>query len=61
VRSNKQDRSCEFVTLLAAIYANSSPVLPTLIYKGASRDLISSWVEDIGEGDSTYFGSLAQG
>jgi hypothetical protein len=61
VDSNKQDRSREFITLLAAICADSTAIPPTLIYKSASRDLMSSWVEDVGEGDTAYFGSSAQG
>jgi hypothetical protein len=61
IRSNKQDGSREFITLLAAICADGTAVPPALIYKGASGDLSSSWVEDVGEGDKAYFGSSAQG
>jgi hypothetical protein len=61
VKSNKQDRSREFVTVLAAICADGTAVPPTLIYKRASRDLMSSWVEDVNKGDTACFGSSAQG
>jgi hypothetical protein len=61
VKSNKQDGSREFVTLLAAICAVDTAAPPTLLYKRASGDLMSSWVEDVDKGDTAYFGSSAQG
>jgi hypothetical protein len=61
VRSNRQDGSREFITLIAAICADGTPIPPALIYKGASGDLIDSWVDDIGAGDEAFFSSSPTG
>jgi hypothetical protein len=61
VRSNRQDGSREFITLLAAICADGTAIPPALIYKGVSGDLMDTWVEDVGEGDKAFFGSSSAG
>jgi hypothetical protein len=61
VRSNRQDGSREFITLIAAICADGTAVPPALIYKGASGDLQSSWVEEVGVQDEAFFGSSPTG
>jgi hypothetical protein len=56
-----QDGSREFITLLACISAIGKALPPALIYKGASHDLQSSWVEDVKEEDEVYFASTESG
>jgi hypothetical protein len=48
------DRSREFISLLAYICADRTTILLALIYKGASYDLQSSWLDNVGD-DNTYF------
>jgi hypothetical protein len=55
VTKNKQDGNCKFISLLACVSAIGKAIPPLLIYKGASRDLQSSWVEDVTEDSKTYF------
>jgi hypothetical protein len=55
VTKNKQDGNREFISLLACISAIGKAIPPLLIYKGASGDLQSSWVEDVIEDSKTYF------
>jgi hypothetical protein len=43
----KQDRSREFLSILACISAIRKWIPPFLIYKGESGDLISTWVNDV--------------
>jgi hypothetical protein len=43
----KQDRSREFLLILACISAIRKWIPPLLIYKGKSGDLISTWVDDV--------------
>jgi hypothetical protein len=52
-----QDRCQEFISLLACICADRTKLPSTLIYKGESYDLLSSWVEDFKEGNHAYFAS----
>lgn len=54
------DGSREFITLLACICADGSFLPPALIYKGASHDLYSSWLEDVGE-SIVYFAATENG
>jgi DDE superfamily endonuclease len=61
VRSSQQDGSREFITLLACVCANGSATPPALIYKGASNDLQSTWIEDLKGRDKAYFTSLING
>jgi hypothetical protein len=39
IRNSQQDRSREFITLLAYVYADGTATPPALIYKGALMDL----------------------
>jgi hypothetical protein len=57
----KQDGSREFISLLASICADSMALPPALIYKGASRDLQDSWLEDLNEKDQAFFALSANG
>jgi len=56
-----QDGSHEFISLLACISADGKSLPPTLIYKGKSNDLQSSWVEDLKEEDEAYFAASKNG
>jgi len=56
-----QDGSREFISLLACISADGKSLPPTLIYKGKSNDLQSSWVEDLKEEDEAYFAASKNG
>jgi hypothetical protein len=56
-----QDGCREFISLLACICADGTKLPSTLIYKGESHDLLSSWVEDFNEGDQAYFASTKNG
>lgn len=56
-----QDGSCEFISLLAADCADGSSIPPALIYKGESRDLQDTWLEDFGEDQLAYFAASANG
>jgi hypothetical protein len=58
VRYSQQDGSREFITLLACVCADGSATPLALIYKEASNDLQSTWIEDLKEGDKAYFTSL---
>ena len=50
-----QDRSWEFLSLLACICADGTKLLLALIYKGESADLLDLWVADFTEEDQAYF------
>jgi hypothetical protein len=56
----RQDRSREFISLLACIYADSSWLPPSLIYQGESHNLQSSWVEELGS-EIAYFAASDNG
>jgi hypothetical protein len=43
----KQDRCCEFISVLAYISAIGRWILLLLIYKGDFGDLISTWVNNV--------------
>jgi hypothetical protein len=58
VTVNAQDNSREFISLLTSIYINGITLLLALIYKGASRDLQDTWLEDLNEKQYAYFASL---
>jgi hypothetical protein len=47
VTKSKQDRSCEFISCLAYIFAIGWWILPLLIYKGNLGDLQSTWVNRV--------------
>ena len=55
IRANKQDSSREFLSLLAYICADGSAGPPTLIYKGQSKTLQGTWIENVIEGEEAYF------
>jgi hypothetical protein len=61
VTKNKQDGNREFISLLACVSAIGKAIPPLLIYKGASGDLQSSWVEDVTEDSETYFATTENG
>ena len=61
VTKNKQDGNREFISLLACVSAIGKAIPPLLIYKGASGDLQSSWVEDVTEDSETYFAATENG
>jgi hypothetical protein len=58
ITSVVQDSSREFISLLASIYADGTAFPLALIYKGASRDLQDTWLEDLNEKQHAYFASL---
>jgi hypothetical protein len=43
----KQDRSREFISVLAYISAIGRWIPPLLVYKGESGDLMSTWVDEV--------------
>ena len=47
IRQACQDGNREFISLLACICADGTWIPPSLIYKGKSQDLQSSWVENL--------------
>ena len=51
----KQDKSREFISLLAYISAIRKWILPLLVYKGESGDLISTWVNEVITNSKAYF------
>ncbi|KAF1927804.1 DDE-domain-containing protein, partial [Didymella exigua CBS 183.55] len=54
-RQSLQDGNREWVTILAAICADGSTLLPAIIYAGQPNSLQSSWMEDLDAGkDSIY-------
>ena len=46
-RQSAQDGRREFITLLACVSVLGKTIPPTLLYKGQSGDLQSTWVEDL--------------
>ncbi len=61
IMSVAQDGSREFISLLASIYADGIALPLALIYKGASRDLQDTWMEDLNEKQHAYFTSSTNG
>src|SRR6266536_2230863 len=51
----KQDRSREFISILACISAISRWIPPLLIYKGESGDLMSTWVDEVTTDSKAHF------
>ena len=47
ITKSKQDGSREFISVLACILSIGKWILPLLIYKGESGDLISTWVDEV--------------
>ena len=60
-RSSTQDGNREFITLVACVSALGTRLPPTLLYKGASRDLQDSWVKKLDDCDDLFFGSIQNG
>src|SRR2546423_12794349 len=57
-----QDGSREFISLVASICADGSHIPPALIYKGESRNLQDSWLEDFDDSkDSAFFACSENG
>ena len=55
VRQAGQDRSREFISLLAYVFAISRKIPATLLYKGELYDLQDTWVEDLKDSDNFFF------
>ena len=56
------DGSREFITLIASICADGSSIPPALIYKGESKDLQDSWLDDFDEhAHRVFFASSKNG
>jgi hypothetical protein len=55
VTKAKQDGSREFVTCLACVSAVGKWIPPLLIYRGDSKELQDTWVQDVKPGDQCYF------
>ena len=52
-----RDSNRKFITCITYISALGTAVPPVLLYKGASRDLQDTWVDDLNEKDTFYFGA----
>lgn len=62
VRQAVQDGNREFITLMAYVSAFGKAGSPTLIYKGESRDLQDTWLEEFDESvDQAVFGTSENG
>jgi hypothetical protein len=53
--------SREFITLIACVCALSNAIPPTLLYKGKSRDLQDTWVDELEDVDDMFFGATENG
>ena len=60
-RQSTQDRNREFITLIACVSAIGKRIPATLLYKGMSRDLQNTWVEELEEQDDLFFGATPNG
>ena len=47
ITKSKQDGNREFISILATISAIGHWILPLLIYKGESGNLISTWIDEV--------------
>ena len=56
-----QDRSREFISLLACISATGVVLPPALIYQGDSGTLQDSWIEDWTAKKEAYFAVSSKG
>ena len=57
-----QDSNREFITLLACVYSDGTPLPPALIYKGENNDLRDTWLEDFDHStERAYFTSSSKG
>jgi len=55
ITKSKQDRSRKFISVLACINAIGKWILPLLVYKGESGDLISTWVDEVTIDSQAHF------
>jgi hypothetical protein len=55
------DGNREFITLMAYVSAIGKRGSPTLLYKGASRDLQDTWLDDFTDSDQAFFGVSKNG
>jgi hypothetical protein len=60
-RQSVQHGNREFITLIACVSALGNSIAPTLLYKGKSKDLQDSWVQDLGHEDDVFFGAIENG
>ena len=60
-RQSTQDGNREFITLIACVSALGKVIPPTLLYKGQSRDLQDTWVDDLEDADDMFFGVTENG
>ena len=56
-----QDSSREFISLLACICADGTSLPPSLIYKGESRSLQDTWLEDWTPKHTAHFAASPNG
>ena len=57
-RQSTQDGSREFITLIACVSTLGIALLPTLLYKGQSKDLQNTWVQKLGDNKNLVFGVI---
>lgn len=57
----KQDRSREFISILACISVIGKWIPPLLIYKGESGNLMSLWVDDVTTNSKAHFTTSSNG
>jgi hypothetical protein len=55
IKKSKQDRSREFISILACISAIGRWIPPLLIYKGELGDLMSTWVDEVKTNSQAHF------
>ena len=56
-----QDGSREFISLLACICANGTALPPALIYRGDSKTLQDTWLEDWSVDQQAFFAVSSNG
>ena len=61
MRQAAQDRSREFITLLACISTIGRKIPATLLYKGKLYNLQDTWVEDLEDLDDFFFSASSNG
>jgi hypothetical protein len=61
VTKSKQDRSREFISVLACVSAIGKWIPPLLLYRGESGDLQDTWVSDLGRDDKAHFALTPNG
>ena len=61
IKQAAEDGNREFITLHACISAAGTKIAPALLYKGTSRDMQDTWLDELKEGDKAYFGTSENG